>query len=114
MSNLKFNIPMYRFNGKKFLLADYHAFRQEIMTVLNEHEIDSMQSILAIKSVNNQEFEEEEIYIDCVSEIAKTLIQRYIELLIKYDGVFQHNFYVYEIDHVSHSVFVQNGKTQVI
>lgn len=109
--HLQFHVPMYRYDGKALIIVDYHGFRSELIEFLQSNGV-STQSQMIKETIGKYEFDEELLVINCTS--SSTLVQKYADLLIKYHNEFQHNFYIYEENGLSHTISILDGKARFI
>lgn len=108
---LQFHVPMYRYDGKTLIAVDYQVFRSELIEYLQSSRV-SFQSQIMKETIGEYEFDEELLVVNCTS--SSILVQKYADLLIKYHNEFQHNFYVYEENGLSHTISILDGKARII
>ena len=111
-SQLKFHIPMYRFDGKDLVSVDYRGFEQEFTDFLKSIGVSSIYTQLIKEVVNDYEFDEKILIVGCVS--TSYVIKKFTDLLVKYHGVFRHNFYIYEEDGLSHTINIINNEVTIL
>lgn len=97
------SIPYFRFEKQNLIEVDYYPYQHELLSELDKLEV-VFKLDKRIVIVNNIKFQEGMCICNCDERTKASVISLYIKLLKKYHRVFQHVFYVYEIDDFRHTI----------
>lgn len=99
-----FHIPHFRVKGKNLIEVDYYKFQKELMQLLSSNGVRYELSG-STETVNGIDFTEGICL--CDSNSIKIIVC-YIRLLRKYHPIFQHTFYLYEMNGISHKIIIKD------